>query len=119
VSLAFFEDMYSRNLGQLFVSPLRVTELTGALLAISFLRTLIGIRWRRSACNSVIQFFYFRAGFAAARIFREPAGDGVVYWSDGGRDGTALRPGGGEFCMGINFCDSSIERDLLAGVYPD
>jgi ABC-2 type transport system permease protein len=27
VSLAFFEEMYSRNLGHLFVSPLRVWEL--------------------------------------------------------------------------------------------
>jgi len=43
VSLAFFEEMYSRNLGHLFVSPLRVTELVGALLVVSLLRTLIGI----------------------------------------------------------------------------
>ena len=35
VSLAFFEEMYSRNLGHLFVSPLRVSELVGALLAIA------------------------------------------------------------------------------------
>ena len=43
VSLAFFEEMYSRNLGHLFVSPLRVGELVSALLLISLLRTLIGV----------------------------------------------------------------------------
>ena len=43
VSLAFFEEMYSRNLGHLFVSPLRVGELVSTLLLISLLRTLIGV----------------------------------------------------------------------------
>lgn len=43
VSLAFFEEMYSRNLGHLFVSPLRPYELVLALLAISFIRTTIGV----------------------------------------------------------------------------
>jgi len=43
VSLAFYEEMYSRNLGQLFVSPLRPFELITALLSISFLRTLLGV----------------------------------------------------------------------------
>jgi ABC-2 type transport system permease protein len=41
VSLMFFEEMYARNLGHLFVSPLRVYELVAALLVMSFLRTLI------------------------------------------------------------------------------
>ncbi len=43
VSLAFFEEMYSRNLGHLFVSPLRSYELVCALLVISLFRTLIGV----------------------------------------------------------------------------
>ncbi len=43
VSLAFFEEIYSRNLAQLFVSPLRPYELVCALLVISLLRTLIGV----------------------------------------------------------------------------
>jgi ABC-2 type transport system permease protein len=42
VSLAFFEEMYSRNLGHLFTSPLRPYELAIALVIISLLRTLIG-----------------------------------------------------------------------------
>lgn len=42
VSVVFFEELYSRNLGHLFASPLRPTELAAALLVISFLRTLLG-----------------------------------------------------------------------------
>lgn len=42
VSLAFFEELYSRNLGHLFVSPLRPGELVASLLFTSLLRTLVG-----------------------------------------------------------------------------
>lgn len=43
VSLTFFEEVYSRNLGHLFVSPLRPWELVAAFLTMSFLRTLVGV----------------------------------------------------------------------------
>lgn len=43
VSIVFFEEMYSRNLGHLFVSPLRPLELALSLLVVSLLRTLIGV----------------------------------------------------------------------------
>ncbi len=43
VSLSFFEELYSRNLGYLFASPLRPLELVAALLGISLVRTLIGV----------------------------------------------------------------------------
>ena len=40
VALVFMEEMWARNLGQLFVSPLRPLELVGALLTMSLIRTL-------------------------------------------------------------------------------
>ena len=43
VSLTFFEEMYSRNLGNLFVSPLRAWELITGQLVLSLLRTFIGV----------------------------------------------------------------------------
>lgn len=43
VSISFLEEMWSRNLGQLFVSPFRPWEFVTSLLAISLLRTLIGV----------------------------------------------------------------------------
>lgn len=43
VSVSFLEEMWARNLGHLFVSPLRPTEYLLALMTMSLLRTLIGI----------------------------------------------------------------------------
>jgi ABC-2 type transport system permease protein len=42
-SLSFLEEMYSRNLGNLFVSPLRLYEFILGQLAMSVMRTLIGV----------------------------------------------------------------------------
>lgn len=41
-SISFMEEMYSRNLGNLFVTPLRPLEFVGALVTISLLRASIG-----------------------------------------------------------------------------
>lgn len=43
VAISFMEEMWSRNLGHLFVSPLRPWELVAALLVISVLRVLAGV----------------------------------------------------------------------------
>jgi ABC-2 type transport system permease protein len=42
-STCFLEEMWSRNLGHLFVSPLRPHEFVVAMMAISFLRGVIGL----------------------------------------------------------------------------
>lgn len=43
VSVSFLEEMWSRNLGHLFVSPLRPGEWLTALMTMSLIRTLIGV----------------------------------------------------------------------------
>lgn len=43
VALPFMEEMWSRNLGSLFVSPLRAHELVVSLTVMSLIRTLIGV----------------------------------------------------------------------------
>ncbi len=43
VSIPFLEEMWSRNLASLFVSPLRPYELIVALLGMSLIRTVIGV----------------------------------------------------------------------------
>lgn len=43
VSLTFMEEMWARNLGQLFLSPLRPAELVVALTAMSLVRTAISV----------------------------------------------------------------------------
>ena len=42
-ALAFLEELYSRNLGHLFVSPLRPLELVAAMVTLSFLKTCVGV----------------------------------------------------------------------------
>ncbi|MFC1673774.1 ABC transporter permease [Pseudomonadota bacterium] len=43
VALPFIEEMWSRNLAQLFVSPLRDSEMIAALVLMSLVRTLISV----------------------------------------------------------------------------
>ncbi len=43
VALSFLEEMWSRNLGHLSVSPLRPFELVVSMLCMSLVRTLIGV----------------------------------------------------------------------------
>lgn len=43
IALVFMEEMWSRNLGHLFVSPLRPYELVISLVLMSLIRTLIGV----------------------------------------------------------------------------
>ncbi len=43
VALSFLEELWSRNLGHVFVSPLRPWEMLAALVSISALRVLVGV----------------------------------------------------------------------------
>lgn len=42
-SIAFLEEIWSRNLGHVFVSPLRPRELVAGLMVMSVLRVLVGV----------------------------------------------------------------------------
>lgn len=56
LSLSFFEELWSRNLGHLFVTPLRPGELVAALMVMSLIRTLVGVV---PACLLAIVFYAF------------------------------------------------------------
>ena len=43
VAISFLEELYSRNLGHIFVSPIRPWELLGAQVYVSVVRTLFGV----------------------------------------------------------------------------
>lgn len=43
VSVSFLEELWSRNLAQLFVSPLRPGEFVAALMTVSLFRTVLGL----------------------------------------------------------------------------
>ncbi|MDG0963730.1 MAG: ABC transporter permease, partial [Opitutales bacterium] len=68
-TLSFLEEMWSRNLGNLFVAPLRPWELMLALSSISMIRTLIGMI---PAALLAIPFFgvsVFEMGFPLLAFF--------------------------------------------------
>jgi len=43
LSIAFLEEMWSRNLGHLFVSPIRSWEMASGIVIVALLRTLLGM----------------------------------------------------------------------------
>lgn len=69
VSVVFFEEMYSRNLGHLFVSPLRPYELALALLTVSFLRTSIGVGAAAGLAIVLYRYSIFDMGLPLVAFF--------------------------------------------------
>lgn len=69
VSVVFFEEMYSRNLGHLFVSPLRPYELVLALLTVSFLRTSIGVGAAAGLAVVLYRYSIFDMGLPLVAFF--------------------------------------------------
>ena len=69
LSLVFIEEMWSRNLGHLFVSPLRSWELICALMLISLIRTLIGMTGAVGFAFLLYAFSIFDLGFALIGFF--------------------------------------------------
>ncbi len=100
VTISFLEEMWSRNLGHIFVSPTRPTELVAALLGMSIIRMLAGIlpaiaiAWALYAFNlfalgPVVVLFFMNLtimGWAVALgvvslILRHGAGAEALAWS--------------------------------------
>ena len=69
VSLSFFEEMYSRNLGNLFVSPLRPWELIAGQLAMSVIRTLIGVGGAALVAWLMFEYSIFSMGWPLIAFF--------------------------------------------------
>lgn len=69
VSISFFEEMWSRNLGHLFVTPLRPGEFAVSLLVISLLRTLLGIVPASLLAVAFFGFSVYSLGLSLAAFF--------------------------------------------------
>lgn len=100
VAISFMEEMWSRNLGHVFVSPLRPWELVAALLGMSLIRMLagvlpaIGVAWLLYAFNLfalgpiLVLFFanlmvmgWWVALGVVSLILRHGAGAEALAWS--------------------------------------
>ena len=60
--MSFLEEIWSRNLTNLFITPLREYELVLSLIIISMLRTLIGLTPRNLSCKPLFNFHLFELG---------------------------------------------------------
>jgi len=80
VSLVFMEEMWSRNLGHLFVSPLRPFELACSLITMSLIRTLIGVGGAALIAIPLFHFSIFSMGLPLLAFFLNLI---VMGWSIG------------------------------------
>jgi ABC-2 type transport system permease protein len=69
VSLTFIEELYARNLGNLFVSPLTLPEFIAGQLAMSILRALIGVGGACVFAWLLFQFSIFSLGLPLIAFF--------------------------------------------------
>ena len=68
-SISFLEEMWSRNLGQLFVSPLRSLEMVLSLMLISLIRTTIAIIPASLLAIPLYAFSIYEMGFILIVFF--------------------------------------------------
>ena len=73
VSLTFIEELYARNLGNLFVSPLTLPEYIAGQLTMSVLRALIGVGGACFFAYPPVPLLDLLARPSADRVLREPA----------------------------------------------
>lgn len=69
VSVVFMEELYARNLGHLFASPLRPYELICALLLISLVRTVVGVGTAALLAIPLYQYWIFDMGLPLIAFF--------------------------------------------------
>jgi ABC-2 type transport system permease protein len=68
-SISFLEEMWSRNLGNLLMTPLRLPELVTALMAMSIVRVLIGLVPVTLLALLFFGFNFWGLGLAVAAFF--------------------------------------------------
>lgn len=68
-SMSFLEEIWSRNMGNLLMSPLRPLEFVAALMIMSLVRLVIGLGPVAIMATLFFGFNYFALGLAAALFF--------------------------------------------------
>ncbi len=80
LTMSFLEEIWSRNLTNLFISPIREFELVISLIFISLIRTVIGLTPAVFIANFFFDFHLFELGFFLIFFFFNLI---VVGWSIG------------------------------------
>jgi ABC-2 type transport system permease protein len=68
-SVSFLEEMWSRNLGNLLMTPLRPAELVASLMVMSIVRVMIGLVPVTLMAIAFFGFNFWGLGFAVAAFF--------------------------------------------------
>jgi ABC-2 type transport system permease protein len=71
ISLAFLEELWSRNLGQLFVTPLHPVEWVVSMMAMSFLRTVAGLLPGSIVAILLYEYSIYDMGLAFVAFFAQ------------------------------------------------
>jgi ABC-2 type transport system permease protein len=79
-AVAFLEEIWSRNLGHLMMSPLRPSELIAALMAVSFIKLLVAMVPVAVLAYLFFGFNVLSLGFAFAALFANLI---IMSWSLG------------------------------------
>jgi ABC-2 type transport system permease protein len=69
ITIGFLEEIWSRNLGHLFVSPLRPAELIAALMVVSTLRATLGLLPATILAYLLYSYNIFAPGFVVLLFF--------------------------------------------------
>ena len=69
LAISFFEEVYSRNLGHLLATPLRIGEYMAALMLVSLLRTAIGLLPATFLAIWFFGFSIYSLGLSLAAFF--------------------------------------------------
>jgi ABC-2 type transport system permease protein len=69
MTISFVEELYARNLGHLFVSPLRPTELAAACVLVSALRTMAGVLPSALLMPVLFDYSVFSIGLPLAAFY--------------------------------------------------
>lgn len=68
-SMSFLEEMWSRNLGNLMMSPLKVSELVASLMVMSIVRLAVGVIPMTLMALAFFGFNFFGLGLALVAFF--------------------------------------------------
>ena len=69
LTMSFFEELWSRNLPNLFITPLKDIEMVFGLILVSFIRTLLGITPAVFFANYFFNFHLFELGLFLIFLF--------------------------------------------------
>ena len=114
-SISFLEEMWSRNLGNLMICPLRPIEFVCALMVMSVVRLAIGMMPVTMLAIAFFGFNLYGAGLRAGGVLHEPDPHELVGGPRRVRHAPAQRHGGGEPRLDAHVPAHAAHLRLLPG----